>query len=95
MRGGARCEATGPYEGTFLLQCDLPRDSGTFAGERQGVGLAEAVGIFREFLTGGTHWSSSFANREQPLSSTVKLVLILAGLGVVAFLVWCLVRGTF
>ena len=91
LRGEVR--AAGPHDGSFLLQCDLRRDGRTFAGERQEVGLAGAVSIFREFLAGRTHWSSSFANREPPLPSTVKLVLILAGLGAVAGLLWYLVRA--
>lgn len=91
LRGEVR--AAGPHDGTFLLQCDLPRDGRTFSGERQDVGLAEAVSIFRDFLAGRPQWSSSFADREPPLPRTVKLVLILAGLGAVALLFWYLIRA--
>ena len=78
--------AAGPPDGTFLLQCDLPRSGRTFAGERSDVELAEAIAIFREFRAGRVHWSTQFEDRDAPPPRIVMVILILVAGG--AFLLW-------
>jgi hypothetical protein len=84
--------AAGPHDGNFLLQCELRRTDGSFAGERDGVGAAEASSIFREFLAGRTHWSGRFVGREPPLPQPLKVVVWLVGAGAVAALLWLVSR---
>ena len=85
-RGEVR--AAGPQNGSFLLQCDLPKDGRVFAGERPEVGLAEATGIFREFLAGKAQWSSQFVSREAPPVRVATFILILAVVAAVTFVLW-------
>ena len=84
---GSEVRAAGPQNGNFLLQCDLPKDGRVFRGERLKVGLAEATGIFREFLAGHAQWSSEFTSREG-LPSRVAAVLIGLGLAAASLLLW-------
>lgn len=89
---GREVRAAGPQNGSFLLQCDLLKDGRVFRGERAEVGLAEATGIFREFLAGQDQWSNQFTSREGP-TSRVAAVVILLGLAAGSLFLWWSLRA--
>jgi hypothetical protein len=85
--------AAGRRDGTFLLQCDLPRDGRVFAGELPQVGFAEALGMYREFRAGSVDWSRRFASRGEPLSRGAKVTFLVAVAALAALLLWWCARS--
>jgi hypothetical protein len=84
--------AAGPQGGTFLVQCDLPKDGRVFCGERGEVGLAEAIGIFQDFLRGRTEWSGQFGSVHVRPSQVARIIFILAGVAGTAYFAARLLR---
>ena len=82
--------AAGPFDGKFLVQCDLPSISGVFRGERSDVHLTEAQSMFDAFLSGDKSWKETMSNRNPTLFEALRspfLWILLAVVGLAIYLI--------
>jgi hypothetical protein len=83
--------AAGPVNNKFLVQCDLPSDSGVFEGEQDNVNIAQVQSMFLAFLDGDVRWKRTMLDRNpkpsEAVSSPFGIFLVVTVLLVIYFII--------